>query len=45
MQQSKFGEKSSHISTQLPLNITVEYAIDCLAYQDEFLVSNLKENY
>jgi hypothetical protein len=44
----KFGEKSSHIFTQSSLNITVEYAIDCLTYQDEFFMSTLhfvRENY
>jgi hypothetical protein len=43
----KFVQKSLHIFTQLPLNITAVCGIDCLAYQDEFFVNNslnVKEN-
>jgi hypothetical protein len=44
----KFWAKSSHIFTQLPSNVTVEYGIDCSACHGEFFVKNpldVKENY
>jgi hypothetical protein len=46
--QPKFGEKSSHIFTQPPLNVTVVCEIDCFVCKDEFFVNNtldVKENY